>query len=67
MIYARGPPMHGTSNLNPTYIEVTAPVTRDGISFLWEPVRFTFKLLPGNLMQGHKEGVYYTITLHRIE
>ena len=22
--------MHGTSNLNPTYIEVTAPVTRDG-------------------------------------
>jgi hypothetical protein len=49
--------MHSTSNLNPTYIEVTAPVTRDGISFLWEPVRFTFKLLPGNLMQGHKEGV----------
>jgi hypothetical protein len=48
--------MHGTSNLNPTYIEVTAPVTRDGINFLWEPVRFTFKLLPGNLMQGHKEG-----------
>jgi hypothetical protein len=59
--------MHGTSNLNRPTLKVTAPVTRDGINFLWEPVRFTFKLLLGNLMQGHKEGVYYTITLHRIE
>ncbi len=71
VIYARGAPIPYSSNLNPAYSKFTAPVTRDGVSFLWEPMRFTFKLLPGNLMLGHKEDEhqrgYYTIKLHRIE
>ena len=71
VIYARGAPIPYSSNLNPAYSKFTAPVTRDGVSFLWEPMRSTFKLLPGNLMLGHKEDEhqrgYYTIKLHRIE
>jgi hypothetical protein len=72
-IYARGPWTldSATPRGSPTYHEFTTPMTRDGVSFLWEPVRLTFKLLPGNLMRGRKEVAnqrgHHTITLHRIE
>jgi hypothetical protein len=72
-IYARGPWTldSATPRGSPTYHEFTTPMTRDGVSFLWEPVRLTFKLLPGNLMRGRKEIAnqrgHHTITLHRIE
>jgi TIR domain len=58
-IYAVGPPKFGFGFLpknGPSYTSFRAPVTGDGFSFLWGPVKFSFNRSPGNLIlgQGHE-------------
>ena len=52
-VYAVGPPKFNFLPEDaPSYIAFTAPVTDDGVGFMWGPAKFTFKR-SGDVMQGH--------------
>ena len=71
-VYAVGPPKFNFLPENaPSYIAFMAPVTSDGVSFMWGPLKFTFNR-SGDVMLGHFYGVDRdrdsgSFTLQRIE